>query len=168
MELTFEQQSLAFLLSILLGVVFGIVYGVFAIFRIAFCSGKLSIIIADVVYMLLVSLSIFIFSLAYLLGYVRVYVYFGCLLGFCAYRFSIGRFTRKIYEPIIRLVKSISHKIQLIFKKIAKKLLKSANKILYNVSNKISSYRKRHLAEKNKRVIAKNEKRKRKKISKNG
>ena len=161
LELTFIQQSTAFLYSILLGVALGVLYGPFKIFRLAFCRSRAAIIAADVLYMLIATLSVFMFSLAFLLGYIRIYVFAGCLLGFFAYRLTLGKLFSKIYCPLISVIVKILHKICAVLKKFAKKLLKTAYKIMYNISNIKSKYiNKQTNTATDKRVFASNEKRK--------
>lgn len=161
MELDFFQQSVAFFYSILLGVALGIIYGPFKMFRIAFCSKKLSVFVADVIYMLIFTLFIFYFSLAMLLGYIRIYVFIGCLLGIVLYRCTLGRLFSHIYCPIISFIKKISLNIQTKIKKSAKKLLKITYNILYNISTKIRIFRNKNNKKQNtKRANTKNEKRK--------
>ncbi len=161
MELTFIQQSIAFLYSLLIGVVLGIVYEVFKILRLGFCNKKQSVFILDLIYMLIASLSLFIFSIAFLQGYTRIYLFFGCFIGLIIFKVTLGRMFSKIYCPIILMIKKISHKIQCIFKKITKKLLKISHKILYNIISRISIFRnKLDKTASDKRVMAKYEKRK--------
>lgn len=133
MELTFAQQSVAFLYSLLLGVGFGIFYAPFKMFRLAFCSKKSSVIAVDIFFMLCVSVVIYYFSLVFIMGYVRIYVFAGCLIGFLAYRLTLGVLFSKIYVPIISFVKKITNKIVLKLKNFTKKLLKITRNILYNI-----------------------------------
>lgn len=136
MELTFAQQSVAFLYSLLLGVGFGIFYAPFKMFRLAFCSKKSSVIAVDIFFMLCVSVVIYYFSLVFIMGYVRIYVFAGCLIGFLAYRLTLGVLFSKIYVPIISFVKKITNKIVLKLKNFTKKLLKITRNILYNIINR--------------------------------
>lgn len=136
MELTFAQQSAAFLYSLLLGVGFGIFYAPFKMFRLAFCSKKSSVIAVDIIFMLCVSVVIYYFSLVFIVGYVRVYVFAGCLIGFLAYRLTLGTLFSKIYVPIISWTKKITNKIVLKLKNFTKKLLKITRKVLYNINIK--------------------------------
>lgn len=136
MELTFAQQSVAFLYSLLLGVGFGIFYAPFKMFRLAFCSKKSSVIAVDIFFMLCVSVVIYYFSLVFIMGYVRIYVFAGSLIGFLAYRLTLGVLFSKIYVPIISFVKKITNKIVLKLKNFTKKLLKITRNILYNIINR--------------------------------
>lgn len=136
MELTFAQQSVAFLYSLLLGVGFGIFYAPFKMFRLAFCSKKSSVIAVDIFFMLCVSVVIYYFSLVFIMGYVRIYVFVGSLIGFLAYRLTLGVLFSKIYVPIISFVKKITNKIVLKLKNFTKKLLKITRNILYNIINR--------------------------------
>lgn len=141
MELTFAQQSIAFLYSILLGSVLGTLYGAFKILRLSFDFGKVAIIITDIIFMLLSAFSMFLFSLAFLLGFVRVYIFIGVIIGFLAYRLTIGKFLSKLYCPIILLIKKLFHIIFANLKKFIKWLLKITNKILYNKDGKLRLFR---------------------------
>lgn len=136
MELTFAQQSTAFLWSIILGIALGVVYGVFRFIRTALDFRKAATVISDIIYMLTVFSAIFFFSIAYLMGYIRVYVFIGAVVGFLAYRVSIGQLISKIYSPVILFLRKFSKNIHLKIKKIAKKLLKNIYNILYNDINK--------------------------------
>ena len=138
MEIDFYIQSQAFLYSLLFGVGLGMLYGVFKFIRVAFLSTKTAVIIADIIFMLIASIALFLYSLAMLYGYVRIYIVFGALCGFLAYRFSLGKLISRIYCPIIQKIKTK-------FKKITKKLLKSSNNILYNMSKKIDTFRNKRI-----------------------
>jgi spore cortex biosynthesis protein YabQ len=141
MEIDFYVQSQAFLYSILLGVALGILYGSFKFIRTAFLSTKPAVIISDIAFMIVASLALFFYSLAMLYGYVRIYVVFGALCGFAAYRFSLGKLISRIYCPIINALNVVNKKIRTKFKKITEKLLKIGNNILYNIDKKIDTFR---------------------------
>lgn len=159
MDIDFYRQSTAFLYSILLGAALGVVYGPFKAARLAFFSSRASVIISDIIFMLLSTLSVFFFSLATLYGCVRIYVLIGALAGFLLYRNTLGRITSAIYCPIIALLKKISAKIRIILKNFTKKLLKISYNILYNINVKLSTFRnKRKSLSDNKKVMASNEK----------
>ena len=152
MEIDFYIQSQAFLYSLLFGVGLGMLYGVFKFIRVAFLSTKTAVIIADIFFMLIASIALFLYSLAMLYGYVRIYIVFGALCGFLAYRFSLGKLISRIYCPIINA-------INVIIQKITKKLLKSSNNILYNMSKKIDTFRNKRIGlSVRKKVKASNEK----------
>jgi len=92
MEIDFYIQSQAFLYSLLFGVGLGILYGIFKFIRVAFLSTKTAVIIADIIFMLIASIALFLYSLAMLYGYVRIYIVFGALR-----LFGIQVFTRKTH-----------------------------------------------------------------------
>lgn len=141
MEIDFYVQSRAFLYSLLLGAALGILYGAFKFIRTAFLSTKPAVIISDIAFMIVASLALFFYSLAMLYGYVRIYVVFGALCGFAAYRFSLGKLISRIYCPIINALNVANKKIRTKFKKITEKLLKIGNNILYNIGKKIYTFR---------------------------
>ena len=139
LELTFAQQSVAFMWSFVLGAGLGVLYGALKFLRFTLTPGRAAIIASDIFFMLVWSMSVFFFSLGYLMGFVRAYVIIGSAAGFFLYRLTAGRLLFKIYAPIIRFVKKALQKICEKSKLIAKYLLKIARKILYNISRKSGS-----------------------------
>lgn len=133
MELTFAQQSLAFLWSIALGAAYGVIYGAVKILRLALRFGRAVCIAADIAFMLLCSLGMFLFMLAFISGFVRLYPIFGAALGFFAYRMTVGRLLERIYCPLIEICSAAFKYIFAHLKLFAKNLLKIARKILYNI-----------------------------------
>lgn len=133
MELTFLEQSTAFIYSLLLGACLGALYGAIKFFRTAFSFGKIALFTADFLFMLISSLAVFVFSVAYLLGYLRIYTVIGSALGFFAYRLTLGRLFARVYCPLIKLGRKAINKILLKIKFFAKKLLKIGGNILYNI-----------------------------------
>ncbi len=158
MELTFIQQSTAFLYSLILGLGIGVFYGLLKIVRTAFCPQKVTIFILDFIFMIAAALAIFIFSIAYMFGYVRIFTIIGVIIGFFAYRLSLGRLFSKVYCPVIKFIGSVINKILLKIKNFTKKLLKIAYKILYNICNNRCIFRNRREKLKNKEDSYKNEK----------
>lgn len=136
MELTFAQQSTAFLYSILLGIAFGVIYSPLKAIRVILCKGKASVFVIDFLYAIFVCVTLFCFSLAFVQGYIRIYVLFGALFGFAIYTLTIGTLLFKIYFPIVKFTTIILQKIELKIKKNTKKLLKKVRDILYNTFNK--------------------------------
>lgn len=136
MELGFAQQSAAFIYSILLGAALGVFYGCLKFIRAAFRLKNVLTAALDILFMLVSSLSLFLLSLGYLSGEVRVYMILGALAGFLLFRLTIGRFLSKIYNPVICVIYSLLNRICLKIKIYAKKLLKIIHKLLYNVNNR--------------------------------
>ena len=143
MELTFAQQSAAFALSIVMGLGLGLLYGLLKFLRFLFSPARVAVFVLDVLFMLVWALGGFLFSLAYLRGYVRLYVFAGSLLGFLAYRLTLGRLLCRIYQPVVGLLKKVSQKIFEKLKLFAAYLLKIAGKILYNISSGLECLKKR-------------------------
>ena len=135
MELTFAQQTVAFGYSFVLGLFLAVFYGALKFLRYAFSLGKTAVVILDIIFMLIWAMSVFFFSLAYLMGFVRFHVIAGSLAGFLLYRLTVGRFLYRIYSPIIRFVKRILKIFLLKLKIFAKYLLKIVGHLLYNIIN---------------------------------
>ena len=162
MELSFAQQSTAFLYSIPLGAAMGIVYGALALLRYTFELKKGAVITLDILYMLFCSFCVFFFSLGFLDGYIRIYVILGCLIGFFIYRLTIGRILQKILKPIFRAARGIIAAIFTKIKIITKKLLKIGYDILYNVGGRVVLFMSTNLCNRNRRnKYGKKQKRKR-------
>lgn len=132
-ELTFAQQSAAFLWSFLPGVCLGVLYGAVRFMRVCFSAGRAAVIFSDIAFMLVWALTVFYFSLAFMRGYVRAHVIIGTVLGFFAYRLSIGALICRLYAPVLKAARKIFHKIFAKGKIFAKYLLKIAYKLLYNI-----------------------------------
>ena len=118
MELTFAQQSTAFLCSLVFGAAAGLLYDIFKIIRMTLCKGKVSVFVTDFLYVFIVSLNLFIFSVAYMLGFFRVFVTVGSFLGFIICRLTLGRLLSLVYCPMIRFAESVCVKISQKIKKI--------------------------------------------------
>lgn len=144
MELTFAQQTTAFFWSFVPGVGLAVFYGVLKFLRFTFSPGKAAVIAADIFFMLVWALTVFFFSLAFLLGYVRLYVFVGTFMGFLLYRLTIGRLLFMLYSPVISFLKNFHQKISKKIKIFAKYLLKIACRLLYNISRVKDSIKNKH------------------------
>ena len=143
MELSFAQQSIAFGWSFALGAGLGVLYGLLRFLRFSFSLGKTAVFALDLLFMLTWATAAFFFSLAFLRGFVRFYVFIGSLGGFLLYRLTIGRFLCRLYQPIVRFIGKVSQKISEKIKIFAAYLLKIAGKILYNISSGLECLKKR-------------------------
>lgn len=76
-----------------------------------------------------------------MLGFVRVFVMFGSIMGFLVCRLTMGRLLSLVYCPLICFSKRLCVKISRKIKKNLKKLLKNSNKILYNVGKNKGIFR---------------------------
>ena len=111
MELSFAQQSVAFGWSFALGAGLGVLYGLLRFLRFSFSLGKTAVFALDLLFMLTWATAAFFFSLAFLRGFVRFYVFIGSLGGFLLYRLTIGRFLCRLYQPVVRFIGKVSQKI---------------------------------------------------------
>lgn len=140
MELTFAQQTFAFFLSFVPGIAMAVLYGLIKLLRFVFSPGKAVTAVLDVLFMLTWALLIFYFSLAYLSGYIRFYVFAGSLAGFLCYRLTLGRLLFRIYRPIVVMTRRVLQKICEKIKIFAKYLLKIARQLLYNIKKKVQGF----------------------------
>ena len=155
MELTFAQQSAAFLYSFVLGAGLAVFYGLIKFCRFSLSLSKAAVIVLDVFFMLVWAVSVFFFSLAFLSGYIRFYVFIGSLAGFLVYRLTFGRLLFVVYSPAVRFLRRAFRKICEKLKLIADYLLKIAYKILYNIVIKKDDLIRKH---KSKKILPEREK----------
>ena len=108
MHLTVFEQEEIFRYAFLLGVLLGVLYDLFAFVRMSHGGLKLVTFVCDVLFMSCSAVVCFMFALTTVHGHFRLFAAVGHLLGFLAYRMSIGlaslRFVRasaKIYTVII-------------------------------------------------------------------
>ncbi len=159
MEIDFYIQSQAFLYSLLFGVGLGMLYGVFKFIRAAFLSTKTAVIIADIIFMLIASIGCFYIHLQCCTDMSEFILYSVLCAAFWHTGFHSENSFSRIYCPIINAINVIIQKIKTKFKKITKKLLKSSNNILYNMSKKIDTFRNKRIGlSVRKKVKASNEK----------
>ncbi len=140
MEYDFLMQSNAFLFSIIMGCVFWVLYEIFKSFRLVFNIKGLFLFILDIIYMLICTIAVFFYSLAFLNGSVRFFIPLGIILAFFTLYFSVGKIFDKLLVKLIVYIKKIFNKILNLFKKIMKKLLKILYKVLYNMFEKICKF----------------------------
>ena len=132
MELSFAEQTAAFLYAIVLGVLIGILYGAVKLARVAFDFSAPVTFAADVLFMLVSAVMTFLFSLAFLSGAVRLYLLPALIFGFALYRLTLGRFIVRIYTSVIGAVKTECGRISKKIKGILRNLLKKGYGLLYN------------------------------------
>lgn len=136
MELDFFVQSSAFLWSIPFGFACGGVYEIFRLIRAVFNLKRLSLFLLDFFFMLLMFSALYVYTLAMLYGYIRLYIFVGAGVGFWIYSITLGRLLSMLYRPLIKYLKEFLRKIASKIKKILKKLLKRLSELLYNRDNK--------------------------------
>ena len=132
MELTFAVQSAAFLYSLLPGILIGVIYGLFKLLRTVFNFSNVMTFAADVAFMIISAVLIYLYILAFLSGYVRLYLLPGILAGFLAYRLTLGKLLCKVYRPFFMLLKRLFSAVSKKIKIFAKKVLKKLRSLLYN------------------------------------
>lgn len=91
--LLFQDRGAAFLASLVTGVVIGLIYDVFRVGRAIFGGGRVKLFFEDVLFFVMSALVFTVFMFNATFGVVRMFAAFGALVGFFAYRFSIGLFT---------------------------------------------------------------------------
>lgn len=170
---TVSQQASAFLLSVVLGAALGVVYDCFRVARILLppLAKPKPAFFEDVLFWLIYGFCVFCFAAAAARGQVRLFMFFGSLLGFVLYILTLGnlitgiirrivtavyKLLHKVYsaliEPIVKLLRIFCQKVFRFFvgshkniKKIKRSIknpLKNRGKLVYNDKAKYSSPRK--------------------------
>ncbi len=85
-----------------MGFLLGAYYDVFRIVRRLCHTGKWGTFFCDCVYFTTAAVIVFLFSLAFTDGVVRGYVLLGVLIGFAAYRYTVGRSVLRFFSWIAR------------------------------------------------------------------
>ena len=107
MNMILSPEAAIFLWSTLLGALLGICYDVFRILRIAVPSGKVLVLIEDLLFFTLAAIVSFFFYQAVNQGIIRGYFLVGELLGFALYYGTIGKAVYRCAEWIIKWMKKI-------------------------------------------------------------
>lgn len=123
MGYTLSEQGICFLWSIVCGVMISVIYDVFSLIRLLFTKIKISVFICDFIFMILSSLVTVLFSIAFTRGYTRYFVIIGEVIGFFAYRLTLGRYT-------VRALGFILNKFFTFLRKTADKIIKTSKKLL--------------------------------------
>lgn len=158
-----SQQTAAFLLSVLLGAGLGVVYDCFRVARILLppLAKPKPTFLADILFWLIYGFCVFCFAAVTSRGQVRVFMFFGSLLGFALYILTLGnlitgvirtvvtavyKVLRKVYsvliEPIVMVMRTFCQKVYRFFvrshknnqklKRSVKNPLKNRGKLVYN------------------------------------
>lgn len=90
--------------SVITGIFLGMVYDLFRISRMFFLKNRIIIFIEDLIFCFVCALSFILIFYNYSFGQMRAYAFLGGIGGFCAYYFTLGRFTRSVCERIYAFV----------------------------------------------------------------
>ena len=132
-----SQQAVAFLWSIVLGVAACLLYDVLRFLHKTVMKGSFAVFLGDIIYFSVVSLGTFCFFILFSKGVIRIYVYFGELLGFILCRKTLSRLIfpliikadEAIRKTILRIFAPLSKLSLSVFEKTRALLLKSFNKL---------------------------------------
>lgn len=111
MELTLEQQTIAFLWSFVLGAALTMVYIIIAVIRLLSPPTKLQLFVGDVLFMVFSALVNFLFATSFTEGNVRFYTIFAEIVSFIVIYLTIGRLIKKTVHTIYKCVSVIFYKI---------------------------------------------------------
>lgn len=125
------EEAKLFLLSVIMGGVFGVVFDVFRALRVIFpiLKGTIPTMICDALYIIICAAGIFLFSLIFARGEVRLYYVLGAVPGFVIYMLTAGTVIMGIIRSIFGTVYSL---ISRLFKALAGKI----NAVLHTSESK--------------------------------
>lgn len=110
-----SDECLIFLYSTILGIALGVVFDVFRVIRAVIPHNSFFVAFEDILFMLIWTFSLVIFSVELSGGNIRFFCFVGTFLGFIIYFFSVGKivigFIRSISSFIRRLLKAIFGRI---------------------------------------------------------
>ncbi|MDD2362450.1 MAG: spore cortex biosynthesis protein YabQ [Oscillospiraceae bacterium] len=104
MDISSSAQIHQLFLSCGLGFLLGVYYDVFRVTRLIVHSGARSVFIQDLLFFLSSAVVTFLFALAVMDGRLRFYLFFGEIIGFASYYFTIGRLVMRFAERIISAI----------------------------------------------------------------
>lgn len=118
---TIAMQGRIFLYSVGMGFFLGILFNVSEFIGLFLPKKQIFIIPRDIIFMVLSSFLMFLFSLAIHNGSFKFYVYFGSTAGFVICFFSLGKISGRIGESVSLFLKSF-------FRKCKRRILSFADK----------------------------------------
>ncbi len=101
---TVEEQLMLFLYSCLCGAAAGVLYDVFRTLRIILPHNMALVIIEDIIFFLICSLSIISFTSVMARGEFRFYYIIGGVTGFILYFFTLGNIVIKIIRHLFKII----------------------------------------------------------------
>lgn len=143
MEYTISDQLYSFLFSIVCGLILGVLYEALRLVRICFFYSKVALFIFDVLFMVISAFVTVLFSICYTNGCTRYSNLIGEFLAVILVRFTLGRISARIFEPLCLKTREKVLKIAVNMGKVIKKLLQVTMNILYNNHRKIWSFHKK-------------------------
>lgn len=112
---TVSEQTELFLLSVLAGVAFGVLWDVFRALRVMLPPMRSTVLTAvcDALYMIICGLGLYIFSLLFARGEIRVFYWLGALLGAVIYILTAGTVIMGFLRWLFGGIYGFLHKVYL-------------------------------------------------------
>ncbi|HAN21117.1 MAG: hypothetical protein A2Y15_02815 [Clostridiales bacterium GWF2_36_10] len=130
----YRLHFILFFASIVNGVFLGLVYDLFRISRMFFLKNRVVIFFEDLLFCLICSLSFILIFYNYSNGKMRAFAFLGGIGGFCAYYFTLGKFTKSVCERIYSIISPRFIKL----KNIIKQYLYQKSKQIYTQKKGLS------------------------------
>ena len=128
--MTITQIQL-FIIFIINGIIIGVIFDIFRILRKTFKYKDYMVYLQDILFWILVGISILYCSFMFNNGELRIFMIFACINGFAIYMYTLSKIFIKINVKIILFIKKTILKIIEILLIPVKILLKFIKKILF-------------------------------------
>ncbi len=125
-------QTQIFFYSLGFGFLLGILYDVFRTLRLIISSSKTFAFVADIIYFSLGSFLTFCFVMVVDSGKIRMYVFFGEILGWLIWYFSFGAIALRVTNAVIRLFRRLFYAVLKPIKRIIYRIYRKSEKIALN------------------------------------
>ena len=140
MDYTISDQLLTFAFSLVCGLILGVFYELLRLIRLCFFRGRVALFVFDVLFMVVSAFLTVLYSICYTKGITRYSTLMGEFAAFLFVRFTFGRISTRIFEPLCLKTREKVLKIAVNMGKVIKKLLQVTVHILYNNDGKELSF----------------------------
>lgn len=119
MQFFVSDQINVFLMAILCGVIIAVINEVFRFLRYIGFNTNSGVFIQDILFMSTAAFVSFCFALCFNNGDVRSFILLAELLGFLAFRYTVGLFTGKLFKGLYYIINKLLLLIKLLFNAIS-------------------------------------------------
>lgn len=137
MELSLSAQTQAFVYSCALGAILSVIYTAMGIIKIMSPPSRKLLFFMDLIFMLVCTVTTFLFSVAMTWGSLRYYVVFGELVGFFLFYLIVGELILKCSKAITGFLSNVYFFLTNPFRRLFKKLFSVIAKLTEKLRKKL-------------------------------
>lgn len=142
MGFTNAMQVRELFLSCGMGFLLGAYYDLFRILRRVLRPGTVRVFWQDILFFVTAALMTFLFALAITDGVLRVYVFAGLILGFFAYRYTVGRAVVRFFTTVIALLTRVAGRLQAVMAVLTRALGKRCRNLMKKIRKNPKKFKK--------------------------